>query len=376
VSQDDDTSELEMLRARLAREQRVVARDLGRQLLENPDADLTIGLQRLETYEQVLALLRLERKWTPWLPPAIACFSVLVVGALWLTHLSRFDIVLDLDLHSLELTPAVNAKWKPKAPLDGSELSVSAVQSLDASPVLGMASTDPDARSSLSASGLIKLKELAFERQGSSGTATKPAPSMTLRPLASHVLELAFAQGYVDIGFSVHGAANVRLGDRNGELTFTQTLELPEPIRVRSFGAGATPTVVRAHLHEPMRWDRLAVNGLKFVRPAEGEHGGQRFESSVIGGTITFPQIGRTEKLVKAGRLKVGAEGTVLDLVAGDSVSLVFRGVASDLSFDGRNLAPRWLEFLVENRPVTVLWAALAFVVSFLWSAVRAFKLG
>ena len=122
----------------------------------------------------------------------------------------------------------------------------------------------------------------------------------------------------------------------------------------------------------PLRLRRFPVQSVEF------DHGDPEVEESLIyRGLLRLPAYSTDGEAIAAGdwRLSTGepvylgdaldtgtlAEGEVLDLVLGDTLRTLFRGHASTVEIEGRNLRPNMLEYLnADSAFVWILGFALA----------------
>lgn len=172
------------------------------------------------------------------------------------------------------------------------------------------------------------------------------------------------------LALDLHGRATLE-----GASAWTADFGLGEWLTVASgapaAGGRAAPLALRleGHPRSPPAWRLAGVQAVAFVERAAGEDGSARFPSSLRKASLTLPQTDARIELHEGDRLLLGdLRLERCELLAGPTLRLRLSGSAGDLrsvvgGFE-RALKPSWLEWLVNNHQLALIWGSAMF----LWS--------
>jgi hypothetical protein len=201
-----------------------------------------------------------------------------------------------------------------------------------------------------------------------SGTAVRLATlratsgsTLTLERTGNEFL-LQVSGGGASLGFEARGVLNLKLGD---QAMATKDLA-GDSI---SFSAGtsaksAAGLVLRAAAEKGVRAEDISVSLLRFGRRQQASGGGASFGSSILSGSVSLVDVGRTIDLNSGASIQLESfRGRVLQIETIPSgYALTFAGSA-DKVFSGPpgfadDLTPTTLEFLYHQSWITMMWAS------------------
>ena len=181
--------------------------------------------------------------------------------------------------------------------------------------------------------------------------------------------------------FELAGAfhATLRPSANEGAISLDQTVDVPETFVLSSAKAVASrgtarpmeivmdPPAGSTEIHD------VYPVALAFVERSDAT-GGRPFVGSVVSGSLSVPEIDRTQHLHADDTLSVvGLDASRVRIRIGEQIHVELSGYANDIRLKSgsvaRSLVPSLLEFAAKSHTLTFLWAAAGFLWGLIWAA-------
>jgi hypothetical protein len=351
-------------------------REIGSELSSDPDkfpvAKLEL-LERLQKLQGAVAGARTRSGSTTFklslLGLALVSGFVYVLGPLYETRIdvnatvTKVAFIVDDPVSLFDDTPVESVSF------DGVEES-----NLGRGWVAGPRSISMSVENSNSAHGAALANASGSQRS-----------SVTLQPLTAaskSVITVSRASAEEGLRISVVSAEGnelaviafegaLRVSGVKSEFAAPQAVSL----RGRSLVANFTPTGSFSLRRS------IAVHGLSFEDPRARSDGPGQPLSTILQGSIIFPDVGGTKKPLESGQpvLLVRGRGLLRNLDAtGKGLEFGFSGIADDIrdGFDDKSPSamPRRLEWIRGNPRVSLLWTSLAWLAGTLAAAIKRWR--
>jgi hypothetical protein len=323
----------------------------------------------LANVQRLVELAKLRRDLEPvrhvnrWVGAALFAATIALVSVLLLAHVRESEI--ELDLVVSELRFQVDSRQQltdtlQLAALGASGLSQVALPGLDESGKIPGLSVRLSADDRGAAAGTISLEPIVAAAHSEMTLRLGEVPG-ELRLSMSHLDELLRA----DVSGTIRAAV-----PRFAQKVFTAAT--PQPI-VLTPGSGQVDLDL-APLNFGPGWfaPGLEVTELGLMRIDEvtgGDRTAVRAVSTVESGSVYLEELGGRELRLRA------HEGLGFALARGEVRSIGVKNGALALNFHGRvrgmasgpldhprNLMPRWLDWLRENQPLSLLWGSAVYL--------------
>jgi hypothetical protein len=336
--------------------------------LDHPDDDVRGKIERVETYDRLLAAAP-KRRWRElaW-AVAVAVICVSLLGAGLSIRVPATRVVLEVTSGTSTMALAEPWQFNDSAAVQSPSLSLRELEEVELPAAVPVA--QPLGRNAWVSfeGGRVAVSELSF---GAGSTLTFEAGP----------------EGHVDLyvrGGSLAGTATLTGSQRlaagqDGSERSTDVeayFPIPEIVSFRSGSQGVVPAQLRIAPDEPIELYDLRVSTLSFTRDVPSEPGGVEFVSTIDEGRLTLSDIGRTVALSKYELLSLrDVAGRIRRMSVGARIDLVFEGKTAQalVGPDGfqQDLTPTIAEYLYHNQRMVFLWTALGFAWGVLWSARR-----
>jgi len=340
-------------------------REAANRLLADANADIAESLRRIEAYSKLLDAMKPPppRQWG-WSIGLAAC-CVILAGLLWSLRVSTTKLVLKIQSDAVTMTLAAPWSLPAELPLGASPIRLEGLTTLEA-PALGLAIESPQSESwiQLEASE-VSITRLGLAQDGVLIIERKPSGQLEVYARGREF------QGQLMVLGSVHLTAGRETADPGRQSRYELTV--PEAIAFRAIGNKAVPTRFTVRSRTSWRIQGLQVNGLGFSREIAHGPGSVTFESAIKEGTITLPDVAKTEHLRENDPLFLrGVDGRVVDLRIGDAINVISEGTAAQIQVGpegfAQNLVPTYLQYLYHQQSLAFFWSAVLFFWGLLWS--------
>ncbi|HLZ98336.1 MAG TPA: hypothetical protein VKP66_10425 [Steroidobacteraceae bacterium] len=329
----------------------------------------TVPPESLANIQRLAELAKLQRDLAPvrhgnrWVGAALFAATVALVSVLLLAHVRESEV--ELDLVVSELRFQVDSRQQltdtlQLATLGASGLSQVALPGLDESGKVPALSVRLSADNGSAAAGTISLEPVVAPAHAEMTLRLGDVPG-ELRLSMSHLDEVLRA----DVSGTIRAAA-----PRFAQKVLTAVT--PQPIALTPGSAQVNlelaPRTAGAGLFAP----GLTITELGLMRideVSEGDRTAVRAVSTVQSGSVHLEELGGRELRLRAheGLRFALARGEVRSIGVKDgALTLNFhgrvRGMASGPLDHPRNLMPRWLDWLRENQPLSLLWGSAVYL--------------
>ncbi|PCK77686.1 hypothetical protein [Rhizobium sophoriradicis] len=340
-----------------------------RRLADNPGADITDLVRRMDDLKKLGDALPPSLKKKFLMPMAVGAICLGVLGASLVIKVDaiglKSSVVLNANASSMTFSPS--SVW-----LQADPVKLSAGQ-LRIDNLIVSFSNPPKAFQGLTTSqwlevqgGNLALQSLSLHK-GSLATvdSSKSGETTLYGDGASGEI---LANGLSDLKWS-----------RPSQEPATAALELVgEPPEIFSFatsGRGA-PGRLAFVPSGPITFENISVTDLKFGREVQTAPAESRFVSTLASGTLRLPDIGKEFNLLSDRAISfVGLTGTIEKMTVDKKIELRFVGKAREIyvgSSDVRtNATPSLLVYLYRNQIVAFLFTAFTVIWGALWSLAR-----
>ena len=329
----------------------------------------TVPPDSLANVQRLMELAKLQRELQPvrhvnrWVGAAAFAATVALVSVLLLAHVRESEIELDLVVSELRFQvdsrQQLTDTWQLAA-LGASGLSQVASPGLDASGRVPASAVRLSADNGGAAAGTISLEPIVVPAHAEITLGLGDVPG-ELRLAVSHLDDVLRA----DVTGAIRAAAP-RFAQK------VLTVVTPQPIVLTPGSAqvdlNLAPLIPGAGLFAP----GLTITGLGLMRideVSEGDKTTVRAVSTVQSGSVYLEELGGRELRLRA------HEGLRFTLARGEVRSIGIKDGALALNFHGRvrgmasgpldhprNLMPRWLDWLRENQPLSLLWGSAVYL--------------
>ena len=164
----------------------------------------------------------------------------------------------------------------------------------------------------------------------------------------------------------------IEIGDQRRTVRIaTQPEDPPENVSFTCKRAGAAPAMIKLNTQERWQFSDMRVKAISFLE--EYPPGSGTFESAIQAGKVTVLETRSTENLVEGDLLILeGVKSWRLRLSkTQNGVMASFEGSVSRVSTGPRgfekNLKPTFLTYLYHQKPLAILWSAVAFLFVVIW---------
>ena len=329
----------------------------------------TVPSDSLANVQRLAELAKLQRDLEPvrhvnrWAGSAMFAVTIALVSVLLLAHVRESEIELDLVVSELrfqvdsrqQLTDTLQV-----AALGASGLSQVALPGLDESGTIPASSVRLSAADCGAAAGTISLEPIVAAAHSEMTLRLGDVPG-ELRLSMSHLDELLRA----DVSGTIR-AAVPRFAQK------VITAATPQPIVLTPGSAQVDLDLAPLNSGPGLFAPGLDVTELGLMRIDEvtgGDRTAVRAVSTVQSGSVYLEELGGRELRLRAHEgLRFGlARGEIRSIGVKDgALALNFhgrvRGMASGPLDHPRNLMPRWLDWLRENQPLSLLWGSAVYL--------------
>jgi hypothetical protein len=359
------------LRKTLEQRRRGAIEQATRKLLGDDDAGVADELKRVDAYTRILDSLPAPARKSrePWLAAVVGSACVLAVGLAWTLRLPTTNIVLKVDAETVNFRLTEALAWTGELTLAGGNLRLSEMASISL----------PESETRRAA---IEHRAWADIGDGSAILAALDVAAggrVAVERDAGGMLALYVAGGALGGHFDLWGRPTISAGtgDAPATLTATPDLRIPEAVAFAA-GGGDVPARIQLTTAAPLRFDDLRVDRLSFGREIAAAPGASDFESTILGGRLVLADVDEEIELRPGDRLALETvDGRLVELGAGQSVSVAFEGKVTGVSLGprdfARDLRPSVLVWLYHEQRLPFLWSAVAFLWGMIWSAKKMF---
>ena len=328
------------------------------------------NLQRLVQLEQLQRDLAPMRRENRWAGAVLFAATIGIVSVLLLAHVRESEIELDVAVSELrfnvdsrqQLTDmlqlaALGASGLSHVALPGVEESGNAVSGLRLSSEAGAAAT-----------GTISLEPIVVPASAEITLSIGDVPG-ELRLSMSHLDAVLRA----DVSGTVHAAA-ARIGQK------VVSVATPQPVVLTPGSANIDLDLAPSNAGAGLFAPGLTITGLALMRideVSEGDRTAVRAVSTVQSGSIYLEELSAVERHLRVHEsLRFAlARGEIRSISVKDGALAVnfhgrVRGMVTGPLDHPRNLMPRWLDWLRENQPLSLLWGSAVYLFG-LTTAVR-----
>jgi hypothetical protein len=325
--------------------------------------------ESLANLQRLSELAKLQRDLTPvrhvnrWVGAALFAVTIALVSVLLLAHVRESEIELNLVVSELrfqvdsrqQLTDTVQL-----AALGASGLSQVALPGLDESGKVPASGVRLSTDNGGAAAGTISLEPIVAPAHAEMTLRLGDVPG-ELRLSVSHLDAVLRA----DVSGTIRAAAP-RLAQK------VLTAATPQPIVLTPGSAQVDLDLAPLNAGAGLLAPGLDVTELGLMRideVTEGDRTAVRAVSTVQSGSVYLEELGGRELRLRA------HEGLRFDLARGEVRSIGVKDGALALNFHGRvrgmasgpldhprNLMPRWLDWLRENQPLSLLWGSAVYL--------------
>lgn len=315
------------------------------------------------------ASVRDDRLW------AIAVALVCLALAIWLATTPRTPFLLSVDLRSSSLSATFDRDWSLDRNLRAGEILLSSLEHAEA-PGFGLRLQSPQRGVSLVARGDQIRMESLRARPVAGKAADEPASgriNLSIQPDGG--IQMLFSEVAVDGNLRLGGTIDLRTRLEPGGSADRQILTdlvVPEPLTFSAQAVGGVPLRLRSGPLEPWSLYGIPLTAINFEQERTRGPGEIGFESTIFGGSVRLPEVGRKKKLLARDRLSLSEIRTRrMEVLVGPELRILLEGEVESARMGPEgfesDLAPSRLEYYYHREPLKFFWGAVVFLWGVLW---------
>jgi len=299
-----------------------------------------------------------QAKWTI----VIGCCCILVVALAWTLRIPSAQISLEIESASVGLV--LGEAWTFSHPLALDGVVLDGLSAVSAPGVNLEERSDPaeEAGVAILEGGVITLEGL-----------TLPANADVELGATGEELQMFIKGSAVPVVLLVEDAEMMlEIGDRRRTMRIaSRPDDPPETVSFTCERAGAAPVMIKLNTQERWEFSDIRPEEIRFLE--EYPPGSGTFQSAIQVGKVTVLETGSTEDLVERDPLVLeGAKSKRLRVSKTENGMMVsFEGSVATIlvgppGFE-KNLKPTFLAYLYHQKPIAILWSAVAFLCAAVW---------
>jgi hypothetical protein len=338
--------------------------EAANRLTDGTSADFAADLERLDLYDKLLATAQVSR-WRKLIAPGVVgavCLAIISIG--WSFHLPMTHVTLAVDTEFASLGFSAPWNWPAALPLKSEPVRLtnfSTIELPSTNQQIVRLNGKPWAEIG---GGKASLSRLSFGRDG----------ILTLERGDDGRLSL-FGRGAKFSGeLAIWGNPTLSAGPDIDKTEFAGPVELPDAdtVSFSAEGQGAVPAHLELLPQQTTILANLRVNKLSFAREVPDQLGGIAFASAVVGGKLSFDDLGTQIAMDSGDRLTLAdVDGVVREIRVGDKITVTFAGRVGQVTVGAEDKTPNLIEYVYHGQRFAFFWAAAASIGGMLWSVRR-----
>jgi len=348
-------------------------RNAANEFLKNQKSDISEIANRIEFYNTIIAGLEKSHSSGLIVPLIIATLCVLIAIFLFTIQVPYTKVLLDVDCYGINFSLTKPLFWSAEPSIKVETLSIDGLNTIISSPILGLSIDNPapDAWITIR-EGFIALTKLQLTPIN---TVSGLCGSLELQLIEDESLFFSFANGRSSGALLVSEKLILSAG-RTIDSTlvqFSNNLMIPETVSFHTYGNRTVPLDIKVRLQENIVFRNININAIRFSRQISTSPGEIEFASTINKGTLSLHDILKDIQLRDKTHLTLTElEGRIVELRITDKIHILLEGKAKDILIGPagfrHNLTPKYLDYLYHNRPLSLLWSAVLFIWSILWT--------